>query len=94
MQRFADAKIIANYAILNNKAIGDNQMIFLEVGGGLNLPTGKYNHEIGYATLPDNFNIGLGSYGYIMQLNNLWSKDKSGFLLNGNYQLNGKTQEG
>ena len=94
MQGFADAKIIVNYAILNNKAIGDKQTIFLEVGGGLNLPTGKYNHEIGYANLPDNFNIGLGSYGYILQLNSIWSKGKSGFLLNGNYQLNGKTQEG
>lgn len=90
---FADTKFVVNYAILNNRLIDEEKLIFLEVGGGINISTGKYDPSIQEKNLPDNFNIGSGSYGYILQLNSLLSVGNSGFLLNANYQLNGDTSE-
>ena len=44
--------------------------------------------------LPDNFNLGKGSYGYIFQFNSLLSISKYGFLLSSNYQWNANSNSG
>jgi hypothetical protein len=62
---------------------------YLEVGGGVSLPTRKYNADNEFdENLPENFNVGKGSLGYTLQMNAISSYDKYGILTNANYQLN------
>jgi hypothetical protein len=92
---FSDTRLIVNYTLLNTMAKNMKTAFYLEAGGGLSLPTGKYNADIVFdENLPENFNIGNGSLGYIFQMNAVLSHDKYGLLINTNYQLNSHTKEG
>ena len=91
----ADSKFLINYTLLNNKAINSHTSFYLEAGSGLSLPTGKYNSDLILAeNLPENFNIGNGSLGYILQMNAVLSHKQSGLLINSNYQWNSNTKKG
>ena len=80
---------------MNNKAINSHTSFYLEAGSGLSLPTGKYNSDLILAeNLPENFNIGNGSLGYILQMNAVLSHKQSGLLINSNYQWNSNTKKG
>lgn len=92
---FSDTRLIVNYALLNTMAKNMKTAFYLEAGGGLSLPTGRFNADIvSDEDLPENFNIGNGSLGYIFQMNAVLSHNKYGFLINNNYQLNSRTAQG
>ena len=94
VQGISDMKFLVNYALFSSKAANQKTSFYMEVGGGFSLPTGKYKADIRADNLPENFNIGNGSLGYIFQLNSVLSYDQFGLLLNNNYQLNGRTEDG
>lgn len=90
----ADARLIANYVLLRDKKIGSKARLYLEAGGGINIPTGKYDESLIEQNLPDNFNIGKGAWGYILQINSVVNINKGGFIVSGNYQVNDDTKAG
>jgi len=94
IQGLSDTRIVASYTILNRKKLGDETSLFFELGGGVKLPTGKYNPDLHETDLPENFNIGNGSWGYILQPNLVLNHKKSGLVFGGLYQYFGKTDNG
>ena len=95
LKGFSDTRLVVNYTLLNTMAKNLKTAFYLEAGGGVSLPTGKYNADIVFdENLPENFNIGNGSLGYIFQMNAVLSHGKYGLLINTNYQLNSQTKEG
>ncbi|MFT4567323.1 MAG: hypothetical protein ACI9FN_002289 [Saprospiraceae bacterium] len=90
----SDIRIIANYVAIDNIVISDKTKLNLEVGGGLSLPSGKYNAKLRNENLPENFNIGKGTLGYIFQLNAVLNLGKNGIVLNQSYQVNSDTKSG
>ena len=90
----SDTRIVASYTFLNRKKIGKNARIFFELGGGLKLPVGKYDADLHETDLPENFNIGNGSWGYIVQPNLVLNHKNTGLVIGGLYQYFGKTSEG
>ena len=90
----SDIRLIASYVVLNNVLVGKASTLYLEAGGGLNLPTGKYDANLHDRNLPENFNLGRGNLGYIIQVNTLLNLPSFGLMLNSNYQLNSDTKSG
>jgi hypothetical protein len=91
---FSDTRLIANYSLINSIDIGEDKYLYLELGGGLSLPTGKYDNAIHDKNLPLNFNIGRGALGYIFQLNSVFTFGQNGILLNQNFQSYRPTSNG
>lgn len=95
MSGFSDTRLVANYTVLNTKSKNMKTAFYLEAGGGVSFPTGKYATDIvSEENLPVNFNIGNGSLGYLLQMNAVFSHNKYGLLINTNHQLNSHTKEG
>lgn len=90
----SDTRILGSYTILKNRKINKNATLFLEMGGGVKLPTGKYDANLHQTNLPENFNLGNGSWGYLAQTNMVFNYKKVGFVFGGNYQHNGRTSSG
>lgn len=82
----SDTRIIGSYTFLNNTKLAENTQVFFEMGIGAKLPTGKYNADIHEDDLPENFNIGNGSWGAIVQANLVLSHQEMGLALSGFYQ--------
>lgn len=92
---FSDTRLLVNYTLLNTMAKNMKTAFYMEAGGGVSLPTGRFNDAtFSDKNLPENFNIGKGSLGYIFQINAVLSHNKSGLLINNNYQLNSRTAQG
>jgi len=94
LKGLSDIRLMANYVILKNAAIGQVSTLYLEAGAGMNLPTGKYDENLHERNLPENFNLGRGNLGYIVQVNAILGLPNFGFMLNSNYQLNSNTKSG
>jgi len=90
----SDVSLGANYTLIKNRQLSSNSQLYLEAGIGLSMPTGKYDGDILNQNLPENFNLGRGSFGYITQLNSVLNFKHFGVLWNNNLQINGKTNEG
>ena len=69
LQGLADTRIAVNYLVLREAKIGQKMKLFLEAGVGLKTPIGRYNANLFDNNLPENFNIGNGSWGMILQQN-------------------------
>jgi hypothetical protein len=94
MSGLSDVRVLGSYTIFGNREVGDNSTIFLEVGAGMKLPTGRYDANIHDSNLPENFNLGNGSFGYIFQPNFVWKYKKNGLVFNGNYTYNQSSESG
>lgn len=94
VQGLSDIRLVANYVVLNNIPVGEVATLYLEAGAGLNLPTGQYDEKLHERNLPENFNLGRGNLGTIVQMNAILGLPNFGLMLNGNYQLNSKTHSG
>ncbi|MEN0003567.1 MAG: hypothetical protein AAF798_05465, partial [Bacteroidota bacterium] len=81
-----DTRIIGTYNLFRQKDLGSGIQLFAELGAGVKLPVGEYNPDIHDANLPENFNLGNGSWGFILQPNLVFTKGAWGLLLNGSYQ--------
>jgi hypothetical protein len=83
-----DTRLLANYAIFKNAKPTDLSTLFWELGAGIKLPTGKYDARIHRTGLPENFNIGNGSWAYIFQSNVVYNLPKIGIASFTTYQHN------
>ncbi len=90
----SDTRIVATYAILKDWPISKRIRLYFEVGGGIKLPLGAYDKDIQKKNLPENFNVGNGSWGYLFQPNLLLTRYNLGLIINGFFQLNEKTKDG
>ncbi|HMR42313.1 MAG TPA: hypothetical protein PKC40_00700 [Saprospiraceae bacterium] len=89
-----DSKITAAYALVNDKYFGDNGKIYWEAALGAKLPTGKFDRDISDADLPENFNLGSGSFGLIAQTALQLDFGKMGVTTNAGWLLNGESPTG
>jgi hypothetical protein len=88
----ADTRITGSYAVLDNKMLPHNTLIYWELGTGLKLPTGKYDKDILSRELPGNMNLGMGNFGYLLQSNLVFFHKKMGLAQTTSVQINGKTK--
>ena len=88
---FSDTRIIGSYSLLKDVTIGTKINVFLEIGAGVKLPVGKYNAKIQEVNLPENFNPGNGSWGYLFQPSLVLTLKKAGLVVNGYYQHHSKS---
>lgn len=81
-----DMSITANYTLLNTGDSSRDWKNLLIVGGGLKLPTGKYQQrDANRVMLPASFQVGTGAYTYI--LNAFHTLRYKAFGLNTNVQF-------
>lgn len=71
IQGVGDLSFFANYAMVNNTdSTGKLLRHALLVGGGVKLPTGKYQQrDANRVALPAQFQVGTGAYGFVVSLN-------------------------
>lgn len=84
----SDTRIVGAYTLLRDVKLGTRTNLFWEVGAGLKLPLGTYNPHNHDVNLPENFNIGNGSWGYLFQSSFVLTHGKAGLALNTAYQHN------
>ena len=89
-----DTRLRASYVFLDNILLGESSSLYWELGTGIKLPSGKYDPNIYRDDLPENFNIGNGSWGYLFQSSLLLHYYKFGLVANGSYQSNQATKDG
>ncbi len=89
----ADTRITGSYAVLDNKMLPHNTLIYWELGTGLKLPTGKYDKDILSRELPGNMNLGMGNFGYLLQSNLVFFHKKMGLAQTTSVQINGKSRD-
>ncbi|MBI1225302.1 MAG: hypothetical protein GC192_08705 [Bacteroidetes bacterium] len=89
----ADTRLMGNYTLLDNKQFAHTSLIYLEMGAGLKLPTGKYDQSIYFRDLPGNLNLGMGNFGYLLQSNLVVFHKKMGVAHTLGVQLNGKSRD-
>lgn len=88
-----DTRFTLAYVILDNVLVGDKGQLYWELGAGVKAPTGKFDEDLHQADLPENFNIGNGSWASLWQTSLLYNWGKLGWANNLAYQLNGRTRE-
>ncbi|MEE9439800.1 MAG: hypothetical protein V3V14_12415 [Saprospiraceae bacterium] len=89
-----DVRLTAHYAFINGLQLGNNSSIYLEGGGGLSLPTGRYDSNIHDRDLPENFNVGKGTIGYLIEATSVISINTYGLVFSNSYILNDNTKSG
>lgn len=87
----SDTRIMFSHILLRNKATGKNSQIFLDAGIGTKLPTGKYNPDIHDNNLPENFNVGTGSFAMLLNSNLTWAYKNIGIAWQSNFQYHFKS---
>ncbi len=93
LEGIGDTRILANYTILRDKKIGGVNL-YMELGAGAQLPVGKYDSNLHSKDLPENFNIGKGTWSFIFQPNIILNKNNFGLIMNGTYQRNAVSKSG
>jgi len=88
-----DFRFTLSYVLLDNILIGEKGQLYWEYGAGLKAPTGKFDDDIHQSRLPENFNIGNGSWASLWQTSILYNWSQFGWATNMAYQLNGRTEE-
>ncbi len=89
-QGVADARLIANYTLASQSFFDDKAKIYLEIGGGVSLPSGR-RKDMAPIGLPEQFSLGTGGLGYILKTNASLKNGVYGVLFNSHYQLNSST---
>lgn len=90
----SDITVVGSVILWENVPISKRFGLYLEVGLGAHLPTGKYDKDILSHDLPTNFNTGKGAWGAIGQINALASNGTLGFTTNLSYQTNTDSKGG
>lgn len=88
-----DSRLMLSYVLLDNTLIGEKGQLYWEFGTGVKAPTGKFDDDIYQSDLPENFNIGNGSWASLWQTTVLYSWSQFGWVTNMTYQINGRTND-
>lgn len=86
-----DIRLHCNYLIIRNKKFASDLSINWDIGAGIKLPSGKYDSDIHDQNLPENFNLGNGSWGYLTETNIILKRNNVGGIIGGAYQYNSKS---
>ncbi len=89
-----DLFIQGSYKLFNLENIDGSSSFLFELGGGLKLPTGKYDPDIHLRDLPENFNIGNGSWGYSINPVMIFKRNRVGAIVTGVYQFFSRAANG
>lgn len=90
----ADTRMMGSYTLFSGDSIGRSFRLFLEIGAGAKLPVGAYDPALHDRDLPENFNIGNGSWAALLQPNLVLAHQNLGFMLNTTLQFNRHTPAG
>lgn len=82
---FADTRLLFSYTFFQSIKPDRKFEVYLDAGGGLILPTGKYDANLHDQELPDNFNPGNGSFGYSLSQTSSVSFGQAGMVLKNNW---------
>jgi hypothetical protein len=82
----SDTRITASYSFFKNEKITEESKLFLDFGAGIKLPAGNFNPHLHDLNLPENFNLGNGSWGFLFQPNAVLSFKDVGIVLSAVYQ--------
>jgi len=93
VQGFADTHLTTDYTFFR-KTSSDAFEVYLDIGAGLSLPTGKYDAHIHEHDLPENFNPGNGSLGVSLQQTNSVSYRSIGMVLKNSWTHYAETSAG
>ncbi len=93
LEGLGDTRFTLAYVVLDNILVGEKGQLYWELGTGVKAPTGKFDNDLYQADLPENFNIGNGSWASLWQTSLLYNWGKLGWVNNLAYQLNGRTKE-
>lgn len=95
LKGISDVNLLVQYQLLNIVS-EDAQTVFNTViSGGLSLPTGKSKSVLSDThTLPTNFNLGIGSLGYLTRIRTGLTHRNYGLMVSVNYQYNQKNHDG
>ncbi|HMS30217.1 MAG TPA: hypothetical protein PKD32_10210 [Saprospiraceae bacterium] len=74
------------YELIPNKCLGSTGSLYFEFGAGVSAPTGYYNAHIHDVNLPENFNIGKGTFYFNTQTNLVFRWKQSGFVWSNFFQ--------
>lgn len=88
-----DARLLIGYTVLKDKLLGENWGVFSEVNAGVKLPTGKYDPSLHDKDLPENFNLGTGGMGYMLQSNTMFYRERDGFIVAFSALVQGKSSD-
>ncbi len=94
LQGLSDAQLTVGYVLLNGQSDKENATLFLEVTAGLQAPTGNYDPVIHEEDLPENFNVGKGSWAFVQRNNMVFSKRYLGLVASTNVVINGTSTGG
>ncbi|PHI19239.1 hypothetical protein CEQ90_13580 [Lewinellaceae bacterium SD302] len=90
---FGDLRIGAVYTLLNDRIVLKDQLLYLEAGFDLFLPTGRYVADpLEDYFLPDNFSPGRGAVAYSPNFLVALSGQRMGFSFSGELKIHGKTE--
>lgn len=92
MSGISDTRLLGSYTVLKEVALGPQTSLFFEMGAGIKFPVGAYNAQIHDTNLPENFNIGNGSWGYILQPSLVLTHRQVGLVWNSVYQHHSRTR--
>ena len=82
----SDTRIVGSYSFFKNESISENLKIFFDLGAGIKIPVGNYNSHLHDLNLPENFNIGNGSWGLVFQPNAVLSYNETGVVISAVFQ--------
>ena len=91
-QGFGDITLLASYQLFPFSGNVNKHQIWL--AGGLKLPTGHFNPELGHDAIPSaNMQPGTGSLDFIFNANDVFFFDKWSLYSNAAYKLNGTAKD-
>lgn len=88
-----DTRLTLTYVLLDNILVGERGQLYWELGTGVKAPTGRFDDDLYLSDLPENFNLGNGSWASLWQSSILYNWSSLGWVTNGAYQLNGRTED-
>ena len=90
----SDTRLNVNYTFFKQDDAGRPWEIYLDLGAGFIIPTGKYDPHLHDHDLPENFNPGNGSFGASILQTSSVSYKSAGLVLKNNWTQFAETSTG
>lgn len=92
---FGDSRLMGNFILLNTRNTVGKYKVTVEMGSGIKLPNGMYDANIHtHNNLPENFNIGNGSWAGLLSANVQLNTPTSGLVFITTGMVSLRTKEG
>lgn len=94
IQGIGDVRLSVSQTIFDKVKLGEQTILHLEAGATVIFPSGNYKESIHDLELPENFNLGRGSYGLGFTPQLVLNHKNTGVLWSANYQYQFKSVSG